>query len=1168
MLRVKEKLDAAMAKNYLPSQNEVLKMRPEDKKMLGKSEANIQGRKQGMELTHTLPKPEGSEQMVGGGSMGPEPVPQPAKEEGDRQIWADELRAADERTSKFRDQVEKLEKVISEHQQTVDGLRKQVEARDYEIKRLQGLFEGGQNLDALATKYLNDNTELTVTRLNNHIDFLNKENHRLENELKKCKPEDKAAFASLEASLSTKTNQLAKKNEQLSIAVKELEKAVGSLNSEKTMLSNKLEALMSESEAKIKTEQQKSFDLEQKLQILENQMGGVQKEAESSAYIKAAYTSDKKAYNTAMESLKNEKNSLIKQNKELIDEIQKLKQQLEDSRNEVNVYKGRFANASREIEMSMAGVSRANNEAKESSEECVALRKQLHELEAELLTVKGEKANLKFDVDRLIKQKYSLEEQLAAFKGDVMKKKSEMESTGAVASRFETLYNSARSELEYLKRDNSQLEQLLTQQKIKVTELDKQVKEYFIELSAAQANIKTLQQEQKILSDELAAKTMDLRKAEGARMEAERKLADMKGLESQISSITNQAQKQMQETLKAENEKGSLQSMIAHLQTELNNAKTIISERDDKIRNLSADIARLQSQIKILEDENVLFRAKADKAKTAEQDLQLHKNTLELMQKKDVNVAQQLEEARLKLHRAEAECDGNRKKAEIANKRAEGFENEVKKRSDEILSLKMKIAENERLSKVEEEQKKDLLTQINDAQKNLMSEHKEREKLELDIRNLSKDLEASRAKEVVLNEKINQLKTLVENLDSTNNELIEHVKNTTSGKKSEETEKMALIQQVEHLKGELSMKEGELTALKNNMQQLDSTMDKLQTELDAKTEENEKFKIENAKMSKELEMLRSKVSTGLSKEDTFNKRVIDRENEIRELKGKLADLSKELEDTKEMLFYKNKEVEDLNNDMQAVTKENQYVNNELIRLSQSQNNLKQVAEELSAKERDAHQTLRATEMEREDLIKSYKSVVDTNERQRTDLEILTSDNKEMHARIQEMEQEIQGRGLQIQRMMENEQKHLAEINTLERQVSQLAQELEDAKLVINQSEVAKNAMMNEADNARQLSFTLEAHKDDMQRDIAFLEEAKNKAEIRLATAEQQIELLKLQIEQEKAKNTDLELMLAKERGTQHELQLTIQQLESEKNNLKGDIGKLNARINGIFHANS
>ena len=85
----------------------------------------------------------------------------------------------------------------------------------------------------------------------------------------------------------------------------------------------------------------------------------------------------------------------------------------------------------------------------------------------------------------------------------------------------------------------------------------------------------------------------------------------------------------------------------------------------------------------------------------------------------------------------------------------------------------------------------------------------------------------------------------------------------------------------------------------------------------------------------------------------------------------------------------------------------------------------------------------------------------------------------------------------------------------------------------------------------------------MQRDVAALMEEKGKQEAQLQGTQKQGELLKVQIDQEKARYSELELILSKERNTQLEQHNQIQNLERDKNELKAEINRLTSKIAGI-----
>ncbi len=99
------------------------------------------------------------------------------------QEWAHELRRADERAHEIRQKYQTLLQTHLQLEQKMKQVESKIEARDNEIMRLSSLYQGGQNLEKLNLKYHQETNEKVVTKLQNQIDFLNKENHRIQTQL-------------------------------------------------------------------------------------------------------------------------------------------------------------------------------------------------------------------------------------------------------------------------------------------------------------------------------------------------------------------------------------------------------------------------------------------------------------------------------------------------------------------------------------------------------------------------------------------------------------------------------------------------------------------------------------------------------------------------------------------------------------------------------------------------------------------------------------------------------------------------------------------------------------------------------------------------------------------------------------------------------------------------
>ena len=87
----------------------------------------------------------------------------------------------------------------------------------------------------------------------------------------------------------------------------------------------------------------------------------------------------------------------------------------------------------------------------------------------------------------------------------------------------------------------------------------------------------------------------------------------------------------------------------------------------------------------------------------------------------------------------------------------------------------------------------------------------------------------------------------------------------------------------------------------------------------------------------------------------------------------------------------------------------------------------------------------------------------------------------------------------------------------------------------------------------------------MERNLARVEEDRNRLGIRLQASERQADLLKMQIDQERLKHNDIENLLAKERIIQRQADIKIQGLENERNELIEKVKHLTQKIVGKIY---
>ena len=144
------------------------------------------------------------------------------------------------------------------------------------------------------------------------------------------------------------------------------------------------------------------------------------------------------------------------------------------------------------------------------------------------------------------------------------------------------------------------------------------------------------------------------------------------------------------------------------------------------------------------------------------------------------------------------------------------------------------------------------------------------------------------------------------------------------------------------------------------------------------------------------------------KEDNIQRRLFEREQEIKTLRAELQHARQSLEDQSQLAQCKAQECAELAEDIQTLTRENKFVNTEFTKASQANEYLRKHAEELVDRERIAQQSLRAVELEKHDVLTNYRQACLENERLSEAVQQLNAESKETYSRLQACEKELYG----------------------------------------------------------------------------------------------------------------------------------------------------------------
>lgn len=183
LTRMKGKFEKVLSKMYVSTQDEVIQRLAPD--ITDREETNVllKGRQQNFQMSAPLERYNNDiSEMVNDDSFH-QPTNNPGHEFNQAELnnkqWAEELTKADERSQTFMAQLQEQKASKREVEDRLQALEKQITVREQEIQRLHNVYEGGQNLEKLNVRFVHETNEKTIAKLQNQLEFVNKENHRL-----------------------------------------------------------------------------------------------------------------------------------------------------------------------------------------------------------------------------------------------------------------------------------------------------------------------------------------------------------------------------------------------------------------------------------------------------------------------------------------------------------------------------------------------------------------------------------------------------------------------------------------------------------------------------------------------------------------------------------------------------------------------------------------------------------------------------------------------------------------------------------------------------------------------------------------------------------------------------------------------------------------------------
>jgi hypothetical protein len=329
----------------------------------------------------------------------------------------------------------------------------------------------------------------------------------------------------------------------------------------------------------------------------------------------------------------------------------------------------------------------------------------------------------------------------------------------------------------------------------------------------------------------------------------------------------------------------------------------------------------------------------------------------------------------------------------------------------------------------------------------------------------------------------------------------------------------------------------------------------LQSHLDCKTEELYQAQNSLEQQNKDSIESKHKMTIISSKEESYERRLQEREREIEELKKHIQFINKELHNYKEMDNIKTHDTHQLSNDVEMLTRENHAVKEQLVKTSDEKEYFKIELENTNGRIKQQQQHLRALELEKADLQTSYKEVCNENQRFKESVNHMNYQNKDSDGRIHSLEHDLKKAEVTINQFEEKEQQLIYEINNYDNNVTVLTQQLEAAQKEITQARDARDSLLRDHEAQRNLSFNNEVSKDELHRYVMELESHKNILESHVDEMQRDLNLQRDRTEYERQRYFELEAVLNRERVEMQYVDHERQSLMNENEQLQSTIKK-------------
>ena len=968
----------------------------------------------------------------------------------------------------MREELKNASATKATFEEKIRQLEIQVGNRDREVKRLQAKMDVGDvTTEKLSTEYsLRTNSE-KIERLNSQIDFLTKENFGLEDMMKDMKKD------------MSRTDHVRTQNRELEGRVKEMLRENEDLratiqNSEKILEKTRRTKALAESE--IVESKNKEIDvleneigrLTNTLDILSSENSKLKMQSSHAGQTLSAYNSDKLAFSETLQILKEDKDAIELQLENLKADLRRKVQENESLAENLNLTQGRVQTLQREVDLFKQNMTKNTEDQSYTQEITATLRGRITELENENISLNSQRNELELQLERSNRLRDHVEEQLERIKEEALKSKSNVSAVSTDKQRFQMLYEEALKDIEFIKRDNRGLEAKLLDEKRSNNDLDIRCNDYFNDLKSAQEKIKDLERDIELMKDQVSLKLQEVRRSESLRTDIEREFMALKGSNTKLEDQMEKNKRLREDMKRLEEERISVMKKVDELTLEVRDYKMKEARHDEILRKEREANEALSGKIEMLATESENFDLSLMKVREREQEYNRALIEIEGLRNKEREFMEENERLKKENRKHESLMSSGSRQVEHLIHQKDEQANEIKQLREEISTLRSSDNEVKTKSIKLQEKVNNFEIMIADLKDERVKDEARITEYEDKMSQSRNELDRERRRNTELSDQVHQLKTLADSLENTRKELLERLQNKNNERSLEEGERMKLQDEIKRLRERAGSLEKEMEEMRSAVMEVDRERDNLQEQLDEKTEVFERMKRKYEDQEEELRRLKERSSEFLASNDMQVNRMHELEEQLKDLHRRSKGLMEENNELKKLVGAKDNDVSNLVNDLNILTRENQNLNQKIQILVEEKERVKDALGNTNMQEKMMKQTLRATELEKEDILSNYKAVCAENDRLKRNNDELTSDNQEFFRGLKENEREIMFLKGELQQSEIKESQFMNELAAYERNVNMLNRRLEQADSMVREGHDAKERLLRDLSQIQQV----------------------------------------------------------------------------------------------------